>query len=183
MEIRTPRLLLRELRIEDAEAAQRYERDPDVVRYQANDVRTLEESRDYIRRSLADRSDGPRTVYDLALCELASGAYLGRVGLKVKSLEHREGMLWFVIDPAHQRCGYVTEAARALLDLAFDTLALHRVYVDSDPRNTASIRVAEKLGMKQEAHLRENFWNKGEWTDSVFLAILDREWRARSGRG
>ncbi len=181
MELQTARLLLRELRIEDAEAAQRYECDPEVVRYQANGVRTLAESRDYIRRALEDRLQDPRRVYELALCSLASGEYMGRMGLKVKSVEHREGMLWFVIDPSCQKRGYVTEAAGALLDYAFDTLALHRVYVDCDPRNVASIRVAEKLAMRREAYLRENFWNKGEWTDSVFLAILDREWRDRRG--
>jgi RimJ/RimL family protein N-acetyltransferase len=37
----------------------------------------------------------------------------------------------------------------------------------------------EKLGMRQEAHFRENAFYKGEWCDSVIYAVLDREWRAR----
>jgi aminoglycoside 6'-N-acetyltransferase len=47
------------------------------------------------------------------------------------------------------------------------------------PENTASIRVAEKLGMRREAHFVENAWVKGRWTDSVIFALLDREWAAR----
>jgi RimJ/RimL family protein N-acetyltransferase len=39
----------------------------------------------------------------------------------------------------------------------------------------------EKLGMQREAHLRENWWLKGEWCDSWIYAILDREWAARRG--
>ncbi|MFT3768575.1 MAG: GNAT family protein [Minicystis sp.] len=58
---------------------------------------------------------------------------------------------------------------------------MHRVYADIDPRNGASLRVAEKLGMRREAHLRENLWLKDEWVDSVLYAVLDREWRARRG--
>lgn len=44
--------------------------------------------------------------------------------------------------------GYATEAALAVLDYAFGTLALNRVIADINPYNAASIRVADKLGMK-----------------------------------
>jgi RimJ/RimL family protein N-acetyltransferase len=64
----------------------------------------------------------------------------------------------------------------------FGTLDLHRVYVDVDARNRSSLRVAEKLGMRREAHFVENAWVKGEWTDSVIYALLAREW-ARETRG
>lgn len=179
MQLHTPRLLLRELTLEDAEAAQRYERDPEVVRYQANDVRSLEESQRYIQSSIAAAAELPRSVFDLAACSRATGAYLGRVGLAIKSRKHLEGMLWYVIDPAHQGQGFVTEACEALLELAFTELGLHRVYIDCDPRNLPALRVGERLGMQHEGRLRENFWNKGEWTDSVIMALLEHEWRAR----
>ena len=43
------------------------------------------------------------------------------------------------------------EAARAVRDYAFDTLCLERLIAIIDPANVASIRVAEKLGMRYEA--------------------------------
>jgi RimJ/RimL family protein N-acetyltransferase len=52
------------------------------------------------------------------------------------------------------------------------------MWADCDPRNPASARVMEKLGMRQEAHFRENSFYKGEWCDSLIYAMLDREWRA-----
>lgn len=41
-----------------------------------------------------------------------------------------------------------------------------------DARNTASARLAERVGMVQEAHFRKNWWSKGEWTDTLIFAQL-----------
>lgn len=179
MEIRTPRLVLRELRLEDAEAANLYESDPEVVRYASHGVRTLAESRAYIERGLADPTAEPRTVFDFAVT--AGGLYVGRAGFKVTDTESKQGMLWWVLGPAHQGRGYATEAMAAVIELAFGEVGLHRVYADIDPRNAPSLRVAERLGMRREGHLVESLWLKGEWVDSVFFGLLDREHRARKG--
>lgn len=47
-------------------------------------------------------------------------------------------------------------------------------------RNVESARVLERLGMRREAHLRENEFIKGEWCDELVNAMLASEWRARS---
>ena len=75
--------------------------------------------------------------------------------------------------------GYATEACRALLDLAFGELDLHRVIGVIEPRNVASGRVLEKLGMRKEAHFVENESVKGEWQSEAVYAILAREWAER----
>ena len=74
--------------------------------------------------------------------------------------------------------GFATEACTAVLDLAFEHLGLHRVVANMDARNTASARLAERLGMRREAHHRSAEMFKGEWSDLLVYAILDREWRA-----
>ena len=63
--------------------------------------------------------------------------------------------------------------------MGFQTLGLHRIVARCDARNDASARVMERLGMRREAHLVENEMVKGEWTDELVYALLDREWRAR----
>jgi RimJ/RimL family protein N-acetyltransferase len=40
----------------------------------------------------------------------------------------------------------------------------------------------ERLGMRREAHLIENEFVKGEWTDELDYANLEREWATRSPR-
>jgi len=90
---------------------------------------------------------------------------------------HRQGEVGFLFHPQQQGRGYATEAGEALLGLAFDTYALHRVVGRLEPRNVASARVLERLGMRRKAHLLENEWVKGEWQSELVYALLDREWR------
>jgi RimJ/RimL family protein N-acetyltransferase len=64
-----------------------------------------------------------------------------------------------------------------MLSIAFDELGLHRVIGRLEPRNAASARVLEKLGMRREAHFVENEYIRGEWQSEAVYAMLDREWR------
>jgi RimJ/RimL family protein N-acetyltransferase len=73
--------------------------------------------------------------------------------------------------------GYATEAARALLQWAFDTLDLNRVQAQTDTRNLASARVLEKLGFVREGTLREDCVVNGDVSDSWVFGLLRREWR------
>ncbi|MFN2185279.1 MAG: GNAT family N-acetyltransferase, partial [Anaerolineae bacterium] len=70
--------------------------------------------------------------------------------------------------------------ARAVLDLAFGKLGLHRVIATCDPRNDASRRVMEKLGMRREGHFVKGVQIHGEWADEYFYAILAEEWTAQA---
>jgi RimJ/RimL family protein N-acetyltransferase len=127
----------------------------------------------------AIRAEGD--VLALAVVSKATGDLVGDVDLDWRSAEHRLGEIGFLVHPDHQGKGYATEAARPLLRIAFEDLALHRVIARTEARNTASARVLEKLGMRREAHLVENEWVKGEWQSELVYAILAREWRASVG--
>jgi ribosomal-protein-alanine N-acetyltransferase len=87
----------------------------------------------------------------------------------------------WVVAPPHQRLGYATEAARALLRHAFETLHLHRVIATCETDNLASVGVMEKLGMRREAHFRQCYLrDDGSWSDEFFYALLAEEWFARA---
>uniref|UniRef100_UPI0034E965F1 GNAT family N-acetyltransferase n=1 Tax=Enterococcus faecium TaxID=1352 RepID=UPI0034E965F1 len=64
----------------------------------------------------------------------------------------------------------------ALVDTAFSVYGLRRLVARIDADNTRSIALAERLGMRREAHLVENEWFKGRWSDEVDYAVLAREW-------
>lgn len=86
--------------------------------------------------------------------------------------EHRIAEIGWAGDPAHAGQGFVTESAAALLDYLFTELGMHRVAANIDPRNTPSMRVAERLGMQLEGHLRQNDWMRGEWCDTLVYGML-----------
>jgi len=79
--------------------------------------------------------------------------------------------------------GYATEAARALLQWAFDTLDLNRVQAETDTRNAASARVLEKLGFVREGTLREDCVVNGEVSDSWVYGLIRRQWTPSPGLG
>jgi ribosomal-protein-alanine N-acetyltransferase len=67
--------------------------------------------------------------------------------------------LFYAISPSHQRCGYASEAAQALVDYAFRELHLKRIIATTDYDNLGSISVMRKLGMRFEKNpLAEPEW-------------------------
>jgi [ribosomal protein S5]-alanine N-acetyltransferase len=173
----TDRLLLRDFVPEDWRATHDYESDPQTVRYQSFAPFSEAESRDYIERNLKHIAERPRRLYDLALVQRADGRLIGRVGLSLVAPELHEAALWYIL---HRDCwgrGLMSEAAQRMLALGFAELGLHRIWADTDPRNAASIRLLEKLGMRREAHFRENVFIKDEWCDTLIYALLGKEWR------
>jgi RimJ/RimL family protein N-acetyltransferase len=147
----------------------------DVVRWLYWDARTEEQTREWLEGILARP---PETGTTLAVELRESGELVGHVNVIV-DVANRQGEIGFMFHPGHQGRGYATEATRALLDHAFEHYGLHRVYGRLEPRNAASARVLEKLGMRREALLVENEWVKGEWQSEAIYALLAREWCER----
>ena len=184
--LQSPRLFLRELHSADCPALGEIESDPVVTRYLPFDPRTPDETRTYIESAVQEQSAIPRLTYDLAIVvrdehlhSRTPATLIGRCGLGIRRPEHREAVIWYELHPNQWGKGYAVEAATAVLKLGFGQLGLHRIWADCDPRNTASCRVAQHLGMKREGHLRENYYLKGEWCDTAVYGILEDEWRAR----
>ncbi|WP_189959057.1 GNAT family N-acetyltransferase [Streptomyces alanosinicus] len=122
---------------------------------------------------IADEGTGARVAIDRA----SDGAFVGWCGLTNWDPDNRSASLGYCLDPAMWGHGYATEAARALLQWAFDTLDLNRVQAEADTRNAASGRVLEKIGFVREGTLREDCVVNGEVSDSWVFGLLRREWR------
>jgi RimJ/RimL family protein N-acetyltransferase len=180
----TERLLLRPFATTDFEALLAIQSHADVARYLYWDPRTSAEVREALAvkvRATAIVSEGDSL--SLAAELRSTGELIGDCSLYWTSAEHRQGEIGFVFHPDHHGRGYATEAAEALLALAFDELRLHRVIGRLEARNAASARVLERLGMRQEAHLVENEHVKGEWQSELIYALLDREWASHPAGG
>jgi RimJ/RimL family protein N-acetyltransferase len=72
------------------------------------------------------------------------------------------GLFW-AIDPEHQRHGYATEAAQALIDFALQQLRVKRLIATTENDNAASIGVMRKLGMT----LAQNPFPEPPWLQVV----------------
>jgi ribosomal-protein-alanine N-acetyltransferase len=83
------------------------------------------------------------------------------------------------IDEAQAGNGYVPEALVVAARFAFEEAGLHRLQVAIIPRNTASRRVVEKLGLRDEGVALRYLAINGVWEDHVRYAITAEEWDER----
>lgn len=176
--IETERLRLRHVALDDLEALHAMQSREDVTRWLYWGPRDRAAVLESLESQIARARDAPESGVALAVVERGADELIGHVTLTVTAPEHRGGEIGFTLHPDHQGRGYATEAARAVLALAFDGYGLHRVIGRAEPRNLASVRVLEKLGMRREALFVDNEWVKGEWQSEVVLALLEHEWRA-----
>ncbi len=178
MMITTRRLVLRELEETDWPAVLEYQSDPRYLRYYEWTHRTEQDVRDFVRMLVALREEKPRTKFQLAITLPANGQLIGNCGIRMKAADAQEADIGYELDPRYWVQGYATEAARALLAFGFGDLGLHRIWAWSIAENSGSVHVLEKIGMRQEGHLREHEWMKGQWWDTLLYAILEDEWHA-----
>ena len=176
--IRTERLRLRPLTTADIPALLTYRGDPEVCRYlpfepMDTEVLTARLEGPFARTAIVAEGD----ALTLGAETIDGGRLIGDVVLFFHSEQHRSGELGYVFHPDVGGQGYATETCRAMLDLAFEELGLHRVTALMDARNTDSGRLAARLGMRAEAHHVASEMFKGEWADLLIYALLAEEWR------
>jgi ribosomal-protein-alanine N-acetyltransferase len=85
-----------------------------------------------------------------AVVESDSGDVIGVAGLVLVELVGPDVELVYEIERDHWGRGIATEVAGACLDVAFEQLGLARVVALSYPENTASVRVMQKIGMRDD---------------------------------
>lgn len=177
--VETPRLVLRRLRAEDLDALVAYRSDPEVSRYQSWSDYDAKRGRSLIE-SMQGRQPGEPGWFQFAIALKDTDALVGDCALRTDE-DPRLGEIGFTLSRGNQGQGLGTEAVRALLGYAFDTLQMHRVIAVTDAKNAAAAALLERVGMRREGHYLENAWFKGAWGDEFLYALLGREW-ARAAR-
>lgn len=147
----TPRLILRELVYEDAEAMFEMDADPEVHRYLGNhpvkEISEIYRVIDFVRKQYEENGIGRWAVIDKH-----NGLFVGWAGLKFIKDEINDHNLFYDLGyrfaKKHWGKGYGTEAAGASLQYGFATLGLSEVFAIADTQNSASIKILEKLGFE-----------------------------------
>ncbi len=176
MKLYTPRLILRELEIDDFQSLRTLEVHPETYRYEP-ETPSLIQTKAYLQHSIDYAKQNPRWYYRFALSIRPTHSLRGRITLSMQNEAIQEWEVGWALDPAEWGKGFATEGALAAIDFAFTELQAHRVIAFCHTANRASWRVMEKCGMQREGLLRETRHCRGEWSDEYVYAILDREWR------
>jgi RimJ/RimL family protein N-acetyltransferase len=172
----TDRMRLRPYRLTDFdEFADLHGRD-DVALYLPWETRDAEASRAALERHQSLSLEASGDGITLAGFDKDTGRLVGEFVLFLRSVEHRGGEVGYVVHPDFQGRGLATEGARAMLQVGFEALGMHRIIARIYALNVASAAVLTRLGMRKEAHLVKNELAHGEWTDEADYALLEGEW-------
>ena len=139
---------------------------------------SMEESRQSLQNALDFNIEGKGYRFCLAL--KSNNQMIGGIGYTIMA-EPPVGKVveigWFV-SPEHQNKGYVTEAAKRLLEYAFMQDNCIRVETACFTENAATQRVMAKLGFRKEAEKLGAMWHDGRMRDRLELAINKDEFMA-----
>ncbi|MGK4581994.1 GNAT family N-acetyltransferase [Kitasatospora sp. HPMI-4] len=174
-----PRLALREVEPEDAEALLAIYGDPEATRHLSFEPRTPAQVELIIDRSIGSAREDPRTEYCLAVTRLGEHRLIGYARLATEP--QQAATIGFALHPAEWGKGLGTETVHLLCALAFNTLGLHRIWAARSPLNEASARTLLRAGMTEDGRIRDHVFVRGAWRDSITYSILEHEWTAIDG--
>ncbi|WP_249977979.1 GNAT family N-acetyltransferase [Vreelandella olivaria] len=169
--IKTGRLVLRPLKLTDAEALLTIFSDPDVMKYwNTAPWNSLEDAMSFIKESTAamDRQES----ITLGIMLEATSELIGKCMLFSYESESKRAEIGFGIGKQYWGYGFVSEAGEALIKYGFESLGLRRIEAEIDPENISSGRALERLGFIKEGLLRQRWEINGVVSDSALYGLL-----------
>ncbi len=155
-------MTLRRMDMSDVDSLMGIFSDPEAMRYYPS-TKSRSEAEAWVRNQLDRYRDHGIGLWAAILKD--SGELIGQCGLTMQEVEGREEVeIGYLFLRKHWNRGLATEAAKACRSHGF-ALGHDRLVSLIDPRNLASRRVAEKVGMTLEKEVEK--WNKSICVYSV----------------
>ena len=175
--IETDRLIIRDFTFDDLETVHSLVQDPDIYKYQHWGPNSYEDTKNYIKMCIDQQSETPRKSFELCITDKATGDFIGAIGIRIKSTSSKNADLGYWVRKDKWGNGIGTEATRGIIKFGFNDLKMNRIWATVSPENISSIRVLEKSGMKKEGLMRQDMFVRGEYRDSVLMAIILEDFR------
>jgi RimJ/RimL family protein N-acetyltransferase len=177
MNIKTPRLVIKNLQAHDLTEFYSYRSNPEVAKYQGFDVMTVEQARSFIENNATKKFGKAGEWVQYAIADKSTGKLVGDCAIKLDQYDTRPGEIGITISPEEQKKGYAKESLIAILNFLFSLEGFHRVTETVDAENIASIQLLKTTGFRQEGYFIENIFFKGSWGSEYQFAMLKTEWQ------
>lgn len=173
----TDRLTLRLMTLNDAEAIYSYRSLPEVNTYTYTPVwASLDTAIAHVEKHVPMIANPKSGFSNWMIVRNDTDDVVGDVFLNRDTEMKGATEIGYMFHPDHAGQGFATEAVRAVLRIGFEDWGEHRIYARVDEENVGSVRVCEKLGMRQEARFIENDKRGNVWSNELIFAMLNREW-------
>ena len=170
----TRRLVLRSIEEGDAQGLHAAYGDAEAMRFwDAPPSVDVAETASRIRQTLAVE----RRWHGMWAIVARSGGFAGMINYHAVDPRNRRLALSWIVAPAFWRQGLMTEAAEAVLAHCFSAMEMHRIEALIEPENTASRRLATRLGFTQESDLlRDRLYVGGQYRNILMYGLLQADW-------
>jgi RimJ/RimL family protein N-acetyltransferase len=176
VEIRTERLILKEITKKDAKIIHQLHSIPEVDEFNTLGIpKNIEETKSIILPDIKDQKKSPRSRFCWKIILSGNNTFIGLAGLFLRNDRFKMGEFYYKFFPEFWGNGYATEIAKAIINYGFEQYHLHRIEAGVATQNFASIRVLEKAGMTMEGIRRKILPIRGEWKDNFHYSILEDE--------
>ncbi|MCJ0933289.1 GNAT family N-acetyltransferase [Virgibacillus halodenitrificans] len=169
MKIYTERLLIRPFESNDIDDVFNIYNNNNTCKYLLHDRWTVENLEREFNKKLDNSSLTKESVLSLAVVN--GTKVIGDLSVWYTDMKDTVEIGFSFLNRVSGK-GYATEATRSLVENLFNEVNVHRIQANLDARNEASKKLCERIGMRKEAHFIQDFWNKGEWTDSIVYGML-----------
>jgi ribosomal-protein-alanine N-acetyltransferase len=167
-ELTTQRLRLRQFEPRDVDGLHTCFGDSEAMRYwNFPACQSKAETARWVK--ILARATSPHSYQAWAVAEKRGDRCIGMVNYHHREQNNRRLEVGYILAPSHQGRGLMTEAMQALLDYCFEELSVRRVQALINPDNTASIRLAERLGFRCEGGPLRDYWRIGDSYASVMM--------------
>ncbi len=180
--IKTNRLTLRQIKMEDMDAHFAIFSNPEVMAGHGMSPYT-DRSQSEEMLSWYGRAFLQRKAMRWAIIHQETGQFIGSCGYFHITPEHFRAEIGYELDPAFWRQGLGTETVVAILEFAFATVNFHRIEAIVDPNNAASAALLRKIGFTEEGLLRDRFYDeeKEAFVNDWIFSILKPEFMSKYG--
>ncbi|RTL60442.1 MAG: N-acetyltransferase [Sphingobacteriales bacterium] len=174
-QLETNRLLLRQLKEEDADVLFFLRSDAQVLKYIFREPASgKEEVIGFIQAIQQAVSSNENPYWAIALKDKPD-ELIGTICIWNIRREHYRGELGYVLHPHYWSKGLMKEAIQKVIEYGFDQLHLHSMEAVVDPRNLASVKTLESVGFVKEAHFKEDALFKGQFYDTAVYSLLNKK--------
>ena len=171
-ELKTERLLLRKITLDDAAEIFFLRSDEDVMMYIDRErAKSIKDAEEFIKSITKDVDANNAIMWAIGLNETPR-KLIGSICLWQFQKEHYRAETGYVLSPEFWRKGIMKEALLKVMDFGFQTMKLHSIEAHISPDNAASAALLESTGFKKEAYFKENFYFRGKFLDTAVYSKL-----------
>ena len=172
--LKTERLLLRRVNVDDAETILDLRSNDEVMKYIPRPyLKNREEALDLIAMFDDKIENGIGINWGITFLDKPE-KIIGIIGHYRMKPEHYRAEVGYMLFPEFNGQGIVSEALQKVVEYGFSDMKLHSIEAILDPANVASEKVLLKNGFIKEAHLFENEYYDGRFLDSMIYSKLNK---------